>query len=120
MNQIKLGLIREGKIPPDKRVPFTPLQVQELMQRFPYVKVYCQTSNIRCFADAEYSSVGVEIVDDVSHCDILMGIKEVPPPLLAPDKTYLFFSHTIKKQPYNRVLLQTALAKRIRLIDYEA
>jgi alanine dehydrogenase len=120
MNQIKLGLIREGKVPPDKRVPFTPLQVQELMQRFPYVKVYCQTSNIRCFADGEYSSVGVEVVDDVSHCDILMGIKEVPPSLLIPDKTYLFFSHTIKKQPYNRVLLQAALAKRIRLIDYEA
>jgi alanine dehydrogenase len=90
------------------------------MQRFPYVKVFCQASNIRCFADAEYASVGVRVVDDLSHCDILMGIKEVPPSMLIPDKTYLFFSHTIKKQPYNRVLLQAALADRIRLIDYEA
>lgn len=120
MNHINLGLVREGKVPPDKRVPFTPLQVQELMQRFPYVKVFCQASDIRCFGDEEYAAVGVEVVDDLSHCNILMGIKEVPPSLLIPDKTYLFFSHTIKKQPYNRVLLQSALAKRIRLIDYEA
>ena len=120
MNQINLGLIREGKALPDKRVPFTPLQVQELMQRFPYVKVFCQASHVRCFNDEEYAAVGVQVVDELSHCDILMGIKEVPPSLLIPDKTYLFFSHTIKKQPYNRGLLQSALAKRIRLIDYEA
>lgn len=119
MNQIKLGLIREGKVPPDKRVPFTPLQVQELMQRFPYVKVFCQSSSIRCFGDEEYAALGVDVVEDVSSCDILMGIKEVPPSLLIPDKTYLFFSHTIKKQPYNRSLLQMVLEKRIRLIDYE-
>ena len=62
MNQINLGLIREAKALPDKRVPFTPLQVQELMQRFPYVKVFCQSSRIRCFADDEYAAVGVEVV----------------------------------------------------------
>lgn len=119
MDDIKLGLIREGKVPPDKRVPFTPLQVQELMQRFPYVTVYCQTSSIRCFADDEYRALGVEVVDDVSNCDILMGIKEVPVEQLLPGKTYLFFSHTIKKQPYNRSLLQAVVARGIRLIDYE-
>lgn len=120
MDSIKLGLIREGKVPPDKRVPFTPLQVQELMQRFPWVKVYCQSSNNRCFRDEEYADVGVEVVEDVSMCDVLMGIKEVPSANLVADKTYLFFSHTIKKQPYNRGLLQSVLSKRIRLIDYEA
>jgi saccharopine dehydrogenase (NAD+, L-lysine-forming) len=120
MNQVKLGLIREGKVPPDKRVPFTPLQVQELMQRFPYVQVFCQASPVRCFGDDEYASVGVQVMDDISHCDILMGIKEVPVPQLIPGKTYLFFSHTIKKQPYNRKLLQAVLANHVRLIDYEA
>ncbi|HTF18797.1 MAG TPA: NAD(P)-dependent oxidoreductase [Chryseolinea sp.] len=120
MNQINLGLIREGKVPPDKRVPFTPLQVQELMQRYPYVKVFCQASDIRCFADDEYAAVGVQVVDELSHCDILMGIKEVPLTLLIPDKTYLFFSHTIKKQSYNRLLLESVLSHRVRLIDYEA
>ena len=120
MDIIKLGLIREGKVPPDKRVPFTPLQVQELMQRFPWVKVYCQSSSIRCFSDDEYEAVGVEVVEDMSHCDVLMGIKEVPVSNLVSGKTYLFFSHTIKKQPYNRGLLQAVLSKQIRLIDYEA
>src|SRR5690349_7386688 len=120
MDLIKLGLIREGKVPPDKRVPFTPLQVQELMQRFPWVKVYCQSSSIRCFSDDEYEAVGVEVVEDMSQCDVLMGIKEVPVANLVSCKTYLFFSHTIKKQPYNRGLLQSVLSKQIRLIDYEA
>ncbi|MGC3948301.1 MAG: NAD(P)-dependent oxidoreductase [Chryseolinea sp.] len=120
MDIIKLGLIREGKVPPDKRVPFTPIQIQELMQRFPWVKVYCQSSSIRCFKDEEYAAVGVEVVEDISLCDVMMGIKEVPYSNLVEDKTYLFFSHTIKKQPYNRGLLQSVLNKRVRLIDYEA
>jgi saccharopine dehydrogenase (NAD+, L-lysine forming) len=120
MHQIKLGLIREGKTPPDKRVPFTPSQVEEVEQRFSHVKVFCQKSNARCFQDSEYAALDIEIVEEIGDCDILMGIKEVPPDLLIEGKTYLFFSHTIKKQPYNRKLLQEVLRKKIRLIDYEA
>jgi saccharopine dehydrogenase (NAD+, L-lysine forming) len=120
MNKIKIGLVREGKTPPDKRVPFTPLQTEEIEQRFPNVKVICQESPIRCFKDDEYRARGIEIASDVSDCDILMGIKEVQIDSLVPDKTYLFFSHTIKKQPYNRKLLQAILKKNIRLLDYEA
>jgi len=117
---IKIGLIREGKTPPDKRVPFTPRQVEEIQQRFPEVKVVCQESPFRCFTDSEFTELGVDVVEDVSDCDILMGIKEVPIVNLVQNKTYLFFSHTIKKQPYNRKLLQAILDKKIRLIDYEA
>ncbi|MBA4055708.1 MAG: alanine dehydrogenase [Marivirga sp.] len=120
MHPIKLGLIREGKNPPDKRVPFTPSQVEEIEQRFPYVKVFCQQSSVRCFQDSEYAALGIEVIEDMQECDILMGIKEVPVSQLIAGKTYLFFSHTIKKQPYNRKLLQEALRKKIRLIDYEA
>jgi saccharopine dehydrogenase (NAD+, L-lysine forming) len=119
MKKIKIGLIREGKTPPDKRVAFTPLQAEEIEQRFPHVKVVCQQSEVRCFKDGEYKELDIEIVSDVSDCDILMGIKEVPIPNLIAEKTYLFFSHTLKKQPYNRKLLQEALKKKIRLIDYE-
>lgn len=117
---MKIGLIREGKNPPDKRVAFTPLQVEEIQQRFPKVKVVCQKSEFRCFKDSEFSNLGIDVVEDISDCDILMGIKEVPIPNLIDNKTYLFFSHTIKKQPYNRKLLQAILKKNIRLIDYEA
>jgi len=119
MKSIKLGIIREGKVPPDKRVPFTPLQTEEIQQRFPHVKVICQSSEVRAFKDDEYRELGIEVRPDVTDCDILMGIKEVPIADLIPNKTYLFFSHTIKKQPYNKKLLQEILKRKIRLIDYE-
>lgn len=117
---VKIGLIREGKNPPDKRVAFTPLQVEEIQQRFPQAKVVCQESISRCFKDSEFTELGIDVVDDISDCDILMGIKEIPIANLVDNKTYFFFSHTIKKQPYNRKLLQAILKKNIRLIDYEA
>jgi saccharopine dehydrogenase (NAD+, L-lysine forming) len=119
MSPVKIGLLREGKTPPDKRVPFTPRQVEEILQRYPDVTFICQPSVARCFKDEEYNEVGVEVREDLSACDILMGVKEVPVQNLINDKTYLFFSHTIKKQPYNRHLLQEVLRKNIRLIDYE-
>ncbi len=119
MTPIKLALIREDKIPTDRRVPITPAQAADIQQRFPHVTVYCQSSTLRCFPDQDYRDAGIEVIDDVSDCDILMGVKEVPIPHLIADKTYSFFSHTIKKQPYNRELLRTILQKNIRLIDYE-
>lgn len=120
MEKVKIALIREGKVPPDKRVAFTPLQAEEIQQRFSNVQIIVQKSDIRCFDDEEYSALDLEVRKEISDCDILMGIKEVPIDSLVPGKTYLFFSHTLKKQPYNKKLLQAALAKSIRLIDYEA
>jgi len=117
---ISIGLIREGRIPPDRRVPFTPLQAEEIQQRFPHVKVICQQSPVRCFQDEEYAAWGIDVLPDVSFCDILMGIKEVPIRNLIANKTYLFFSHTLKRQPHNRNLLKEVLSHNIRLIDYEA
>jgi len=119
MQPVKIGLIREGKTPPDKRVPFTPRQAEEIQQRFPHVKIICEPSEVRAYKENEYAERGIA-VGDVSDCDILMGIKEVPVKNLIAEKTYLFFSHTMKKQPYNRGLLQEALRKKINLIDYEA
>lgn len=117
---LKIGLVREGKIPPDKRVAFTPLQAEEIEQRFEGVRIVCQHSDVRAFRDEEYRERGITVTEDVSDCDILMGIKEVQIADLIADKTYLFFSHTLKKQPYNRKLLQEILRKNISLIDYEA
>jgi saccharopine dehydrogenase (NAD+, L-lysine forming) len=120
MTSLKIGLIREGKIPPDKRVPFTPLQTEEIEQRFPGVKIVCQQSDVRCYRDEEYRALDIEVASDMSGCDVLMGIKEVPIADLIAGKTYLFFSHTLKKQSYNKKLLQEVLKKNIVLIDYEA
>ncbi|MCS6929257.1 MAG: NAD(P)-dependent oxidoreductase [Saprospiraceae bacterium] len=115
---IKIGIIREGKIPPDARTPLTPQQCQEVSERFS-LEVIVQPSRVRCFSDEEYAAVGVRVQEDVSNCDFLLGVKEVPISQLIPGKTYLFFSHTVKKQPHNRSLLQAILEQKIRLIDYE-
>jgi len=78
-----------------------------------------QSSPARCFTDREFLMAGVEVKEDLSDCDILLGIKEVPVEELVPKKTYLFFSHTKKRQSRNQKLLQTILDKQITLIDYE-
>jgi saccharopine dehydrogenase (NAD+, L-lysine forming) len=116
---IKIGLIREGKVPADNRVALTPPQCKWVHKNSQEVKIFAHTSSNRCFSDREYMLAGVEVVDDISHCDILLGIKEVPVKDLLPDKTYLFFSHTKKKQPHNQPLLRAILDKNIRLIDFE-
>ena len=114
----KIGLIKEEKQPEDRRVPLTPKQAQWAETEFG-IKVQCQTSEIRGYTDEEYAAAGIEVVDDVSDCDILFGVKEVPIDHLIPERIYFFFSHTIKKQVYNRELLQTILKKKIQLVDYE-
>ncbi|MBH8559732.1 NAD(P)-dependent oxidoreductase [Hymenobacter negativus] len=116
---LTIGLIREGKTPPDKRVPLTPKKCVEAQTSFPGLQIVVQSSPIRSYADQEYRDLGLEVRDDVSACDVLMGVKEVPVDQLIPNKTYLFFSHTVKKQPANRKLLQAVLKKNITLIDYE-
>jgi len=119
MATVKIGIIKEGKVPVDRRVPVTPPQVREVLDSYKEVKVYCQRSEIRCFQDAEYEKAGAVLVDDVSDCDIILGVKEVPINMLAEGKTHFFFSHTIKKQDYNQGLLQEIIKKKIRLIDWE-
>jgi len=114
---MKIGIIREGKTPPDSRVPLSPQQCRQLLDEGLDIKV--QSSAVRCYSDQEYKNAGVDIVDDVSDRDILLGVKEVPIDQLISDKTYFFFSHTIKEQPYNQKLLQEVVKKNIRLIDYE-
>jgi len=116
---IRIGLIREGKIPADNRVALTPAQCKWILKNSSDVKIIVQSSPDRCFSDREYLSAGVELKEDLSECDLLFGIKEVPVAQLIPGKTYLFFSHTKKKQPQNQKLLQAIIDKKITLIDYE-
>jgi saccharopine dehydrogenase (NAD+, L-lysine-forming) len=119
MSIINIGIIREGKVPHDFRVPLSPEQCKELQAQYPNIRITVQTSPIRCFTDEQYIELGIAVQEDMSHCDILLGVKEVPKEALLANKTYLFFSHTIKKQAYNRALLQEIIRKKIRLIDYE-
>ena len=115
---MKIGIIREGKIPPDTRVPLNPTECAQLINKYK-VDILVEPSPTRCFSDAEYMQAGVPLSANLEDREILLGVKEVPIHQLIPEKTYFFFSHTIKKQPYNRELLRAILEKRIHLIDYE-
>ena len=116
---MKIGIIKEYKSPPDKRVVFSPEKCVETLQKFPQVEFFIEKSDIRCFSDSEYEKMGLKVVTDLSNCDVLIGVKEVPIEKLINNKKYFFFSHTIKKQPYNKKLLQQIIKKNIELFDHE-
>ncbi|MFH4967888.1 NAD(P)-dependent oxidoreductase [Gaetbulibacter sp. M240] len=113
------GIIRERKNPPDRRVVFSPEKLVEAQKQFPEARFKVESSDIRVFSDSEYREQGFEVTTDMSDCDVLLGVKEVPMDALIPNKQYFFFSHTIKKQPYNRDLLRAVLNKNIVLYDHE-
>jgi len=116
---MKFALIKERKNPPDRRVVLSPAGCQKLMEDFPNAEIIVESSDIRVFKDAEYQDLGFTVTEDISDCDVLLGVKEVPIDSLIPNKSYFFFSHTIKKQPYNRDLLKAILDKHITFYDHE-
>src|SRR5690606_37115366 len=116
---ITFAIIKERKNPPDRRVVFSPEKCQEVIQKFPDAKIIVEASEIRVFPDDAYRKAGFEVMNDISEAAVMLGVKEVPVEALIPNKKYFFFSHTIKKQPYNRKLLQAILAKNIELFDHE-
>lgn len=116
---MKFGIIKERKNPPDRRVVFSPDELAKLKQLYHDAVIEVESSDIRIFTDIQYKTMGITVTDDVSDCDVLFGVKEVPVENLIPDKAYFFFSHTIKKQPYNQKLLKAILEKNIDLYDHE-
>ena len=114
-----IGLIREGKIPGDNRVALIPSQCKWIVKQFTDSKIIVQPSPHRCFTDSEYEQAGILVSEDLSSCDILLGIKEVPVGQIIEGKTYLFFSHTKKKQVWNQGLMRAMVEKKNSLIDYE-
>ena len=116
---MKLGIIKERKNPPDRRVVLTPKECKRMLKKHPQLSIEVESSDNRFFTDEDYINQGIDVVNDVSDCEVLLGVKEVPIEFLKPNKKYFFFSHTIKKQQYNRKLLQAILAKNIELYDHE-
>jgi len=116
---MKFGILKERKNPPDRRVVFSPNELAKIKQKYHDCTVKVESSDTRIFSDIQYQSMGIEVVNDVSDCHVLFGVKEVPVDNLIPNKAYFFFSHTIKKQPHNRKLLQAILEKNIDLYDHE-
>ncbi len=116
---MKFGIIKERKNPPDRRVVFSPEKLIQFKSKFSEAEIIVESSDIRVFSDNQYAKANIEVSKDVSDCDVLFGVKEVPIEALIPNKKYFFFSHTIKKQPYNRKLLKAILEKKIELFDHE-
>ncbi|MEL4308212.1 NAD(P)-dependent oxidoreductase [Joostella sp. CR20] len=116
---MKFGIIKERKTPPDRRVVLSPKACQTVKNQFPSAEIIVEPSDIRIFPDTDYQKAGFEVSDNMQQCDVLLGVKEVPIEALIPNKKYFFFSHTIKKQPYNRKLLQAILEKNIEMYDHE-
>ena len=116
---MKFAIIKERKNPPDRRVVFSPSKLVEAKKQFPEATFKVESSDIRVFSDQKYKNSGFEVLENISDCDVMIGVKEVPIDALIPNKKYFFFSHTIKKQPYNRKLLKAVLEKNIELYDHE-
>ncbi len=115
---VKIGILKEEKVKTDMRVPFTPDQCKFLQEKF-NIKIYCQSSKKRCFSDNEYRRKNIEVLKDISNCDIFFGIKEIDENKIISGKKYFFFSHTIKKQKYNRDMIKEIVKQKVTLIDYE-
>lgn len=114
-----IGLIKERKTPPDRRVVLSPQKAKEVQVQYQGLQFFVEPSDIRIFSDEAYAQQGLNLEHNLSSCDVLLGVKEVPIESLIPNKSYFFFSHTIKKQPYNRALLKAVLDKNIQLYDHE-
>ncbi len=112
-----IGIRREDKSRWEARAPLTPADVQALVEAG--VPVQVQTSPVRRFRDEDYRAAGATIVADLKDSPIIMGVKEIPPRLLESNKTYVFFSHTIKGQPANMPMLRRIVELGCTLIDYE-
>lgn len=115
----KIGIIREGKLPADRRVPLTPEQCRKAIDRYPELDLVVQRSDVRAYKDEEYVEAGVRVVDDLTDRELIIGVKEVPIEMLLPGRSYMIFSHTIKEQPHNQKLLRAVLDRKITLIDHE-
>ena len=112
---LKVGILRETRNPPDRRVPLTPPQIVALEEMYPDVEFFVQPSDIRCYSDEEYDYLDIPLKEDLKDCDILLGVKEVDKRFFIPGKTYMFFAHVAKKQPHNREMFREMADKKNQL-----
>lgn len=113
-----IGIRHEDKYLLEKRAPLTPAHVERLVKQ-KKLDIIVQTSDKRVFKDEEYRKAGAEIAEDLHKCSVIFGVKEIPLPFFESDKTYVFFSHVIKGQPYNMPMLKRMMELKCNLIEYE-
>ena len=113
-----LGIRREDKNRWEQRVPLTPNHILELQQKYG-IKTVVQPSTIRVFSDTDYQKVGAQLQESLSPSSVVFAVKEIPLQYFEKDKTYVFFSHTIKGQHHNMPMLKKMMNLGCTLIDYE-
>jgi saccharopine dehydrogenase (NAD+, L-lysine-forming) len=116
---LRVGILRETKNPPDRRVPLTPPQIIALEELYPNVQFFVQPSDYRCFSNEEYEYLDIPLKEDLRDCDILLGVKEIDKRTFITGKIYLFFAHVAKKQPHNQEMFKGMKERNITLIDFE-
>lgn len=118
-NTLRVGILRETRNPPDRRVPLTPPQITALEEIYPYVQFFVQPSDIRCYSNEEYEYLDIPLKEDLKECDILLGVKEIDKRTFIPGKTYMFFAHVAKKQHHNQEMFREMVQRNVTLIDFE-
>ncbi|TAL64607.1 MAG: alanine dehydrogenase [Bacteroidetes bacterium] len=116
---LRVGILRETRNPPDRRVPLTPPQITALEELYPDVEFFVQPSDYRCYSNEEYEYLDIPLKEDLRDCDVLLGVKEVDKRTFIPGKTYLFFAHVAKKQPHNLEMFREMVEKNLSFIDFE-
>ena len=114
----RVGIRREDKSIWERRVPVVPEDVGELTRQHG-IEVVVQPSETRVFDDQDFARVGAQLREDLSDCNVVLAVKEIPPELFLPGTVYVFFAHVIKGQSYNMPMLQRLLDLGCVLIDYE-
>jgi len=115
---MKIGIRREDKNIWEGRVPLVPADIEEIKQKHE-IEFIVQPSTIRAFKDSEFEQVGCSVSEDLSDCDLIIAVKEIPVDFFKENKNYLFFSHTIKGQKENMQILKIMMEKNSTLLDYE-
>lgn len=113
----KVGIRHEDKYLMERRSALTPRHVKKLVGHG--IEVHVERSKKRVFHENEYKHAGAVITDNLSEIPVIFGVKEIPASWFEEEKTYIFFSHVIKGQPYNMPMLSEMMGKRCNLIDYE-
>jgi saccharopine dehydrogenase (NAD+, L-lysine forming) len=116
---LRVGILRETRNPPDRRVPLTPPQITALEETYPYVQFFVQPSDIRCYSNEEYEYLDIPLREDLRDCDILLGVKEIDRRTFIPGKIYMFFAHVAKKQLHNLDMFREMAARELTFIDFE-
>ena len=113
-----IGIRHEDKYKLERRAPLTPDHIVHFL-RHNKINLLVEKSDKRIFEDDIYQQAGATLVDTLEDCNVILGVKEMPIDFFEQNKTYVFFSHVIKGQPYNMPMLKEMMNKKCTLIDYE-